>query len=109
MIRCNRAKISGASRRCEDFLRAHQAARAGPPIRRFAGWLAQDAPNATTAPGLAGSPAFPRPERWAQFPRTVAHSADILLPCSSRISPLCTLHDKWDQGTVPGGTVKANL
>ena len=23
--------------------------------------------------------------------------------------PLCTLHDKWDQGTVPGGTVKANL
>src|SRR5262249_7795037 len=26
-------------------------------------------------------------ERWTQFPRTVAHSADILLPCSSRISP----------------------
>jgi hypothetical protein len=55
--------------------------------RRSAGWLAQDASNATRpAPGLAGSPAPPRPERRAQFPSTVAHSAYILLPCSSRIS-----------------------
>ena len=39
---------------------------------------------------LAGSPALPHPEMRAQLPRTVAHGAYILLPCSSLISPLCT-------------------
>src|SRR6516162_464783 len=103
----DQGSVSGASRICEGFLRAHQAATppslsagpcqarasrlhaaegSGPPIRRSAGWLAQDAPNATRlAQSLAGSPALPRPEGWAQFPSTVAPSADIPLPCSSRI------------------------
>src|SRR5262249_58326907 len=93
----------------------------GPSIRRFAGWLPRDTPTATRpARRPVGSPALPRPESWVQFPSTVAHSADILLLCSSRISPpLCTLHDKRDQqGTVRGelrhrarqcsGTVKTN-
>src|SRR5207247_5812794 len=34
----------------------------------------------------SGSLAFPRPERWTQFPRTVAHSADLILPWPSRMS-----------------------
>ena len=45
---------------------------------------------------LAGSPALPRPERRAQCPSTVAHSADILLPCSSRISPPSVLASAGD-------------
>jgi hypothetical protein len=99
-IRC----FSNAPRLCSSACRSDSAISEGWPVSsayltisrwravwtaiwRSAGWHAQDAPNATRlAPSLVGSPALSRPERGRNFPSTVAHSADIPLHCSSRIS-----------------------